>query len=62
MKDTFWTQSYKGCYIHGHYDRDLKQEVIRIQVMKEDGSFTLYDAKSLHSAKYRISSFLRKKP
>lgn len=24
-KDTFWTIGYKGHYIHGHYDRDLKR-------------------------------------
>ena len=53
MKDTFWTLAYKNHYIHGH--RDNGREVIQIQIMKPDGSFTLYDAKSLHSAKYKIS-------
>lgn len=55
MKDTFWTLSYKGHHIHGHRDHDLNREVIQIQIMKPDGSFALYDAKSLHSAKYKIS-------
>lgn len=53
MKDIFWTLGYKGHYIYGYYDGG--REVIRIQIMKPDGSFTLYDAKSLHSAKYKIS-------
>lgn len=55
MKDTFWTQFYKGHYIHGHHDRSIGKEVIQIQIMKEDGDFTLYDAKSLHSAKCKIT-------
>ena len=32
-KDTFWTIGYKGHYIHGHYDRDLKREVIEVQLI-----------------------------
>lgn len=54
MKDTFWTISYKGCWIHGHHDRDLKREVITIQTP----DYKVYEAKSLHSAKYRITRFL----
>lgn len=57
-KDTFWTQGYKGHYIHGHHDRDLKREVITIQIMDKDGGFTIYDAKSLHAAKYKISRII----
>ena len=53
--DTFWTQEYKGHWIHGHCDRDLKQEIIRIQCPNGVN----YPAKSLHSAKYKISAFLR---
>jgi hypothetical protein len=56
-KDCFFTMAYKGHYIHSHYDRDLKREVVRYQIMKPDGSFNLYDAKSIHAAKYRISAF-----
>jgi hypothetical protein len=59
MKDTFWCKGYKGHFIHGHYDRDLNKEVIRIQVMKPDGGFTMYDAKSFHSAKYKITRFMK---
>lgn len=54
-KDTFWTLGYKGHYIHGHYDRDLKREVIEVQWMLPDGGFNLYKAKSLHGAKCRIT-------
>lgn len=53
--DTFWTIEYKQHWIHGHYDRDLKKEVIRIRTP----SHQTYDAKSLHAAKYRITAFLR---
>lgn len=53
--DTFWSIEYKQHWIHGHYDRDLKKEVIHIQC--PHGS--RYDAKSLHAAKYRITAFLR---
>lgn len=56
-KDTFWTVPYKGHYIHGHYDRELRREVIRIQIMKSDGGFTTYSARTLQAAKYRISRF-----
>lgn len=60
MKSSFLTQSYKGHYIHSHYDGDLKREFVRIQVMRPDGGFTLYDAKSVHAAKYKITRFLNK--
>lgn len=52
--DTFLTRSYKGCFIHSHYDRDLKREVFRVQTP----SGTTYQAHSLHSAKVRITRFL----
>ena len=55
MKSCFQTQSYRGHYIHSHYDRNLCRNVFEIQIMRPDGSFTLYSAKSLHSAKYKIT-------
>lgn len=60
-KDTFWTIGYKGHYIHGHRDRDLKCEVIEVQWMLPDGSFKMYKAKPLHGAKCRITRVLTSK-
>lgn len=60
-KDTCWTRAYKGHYIHGHYDRDRKQRVIEVQMMNEDGSFTLHQTKSLHSAKCLITRMVKEK-
>ena len=54
--DTFYTIDYKGCWIHSHYDRDLKREVFRIQTP----SGASYGASSLQSAKVRITRFLSK--
>lgn len=59
MKDTFWSIDYKGHYIHGHHDRDLGREVITAQLMRKDGSFRIYEAKSLQAAKVKITRFLR---
>lgn len=57
-KDSFYTVKYKGHYIHGHHDRTLKREAITIQIMDKDGGFTIYDAKSLHAAKCKISRII----
>ncbi len=54
MKDTFWTMEYKNHWIRGHHDRDLKKEVITILTPARQ----VYDAKSIHAAKCRISRFL----
>lgn len=58
MKDTFWTIGYKGCWIHGHRDRDLGKEVIRIQTP----DYKTYEAKSLLSAKIKITRFINAQP
>ena len=58
MKSCFQTQSYRGHYIHSHYDRNLKREVFEIQVMRPDGGFTLYSAKSLRAAKCKITRII----
>lgn len=57
MKDTFWGIDYKGHYIHGHHDRDLGKEVVTAQLMRKDGSFRIYEAKNLQSAKIKITRF-----
>lgn len=58
-KDTFWIIGYKGHYIHGHYDRDLKREVIEVQWMFSDKGFELYTVRSLLSAKRLITKKLK---
>ena len=55
--DTFYTIGYKGCYIHAHYDRDMKREVFRIQTPAGHS----YEASSLRAAKYRITKFWSQK-
>lgn len=55
--DTFYTMSYKGCFIHVHHDRDKKREVFRVVTPSGHS----YEAKTLHSAKYRITAFWSKK-
>lgn len=59
MKDTFWTISYKGHYIHGHHDRDLNREVITVQQMLPDGSFVIHERRSLLAAKMFITGKLK---
>ena len=54
MKDTFWTQNYNGCWIHGSYDRDLKRELITCQ-LRSDGPARLVP--SIRAAKIRINRF-----
>jgi hypothetical protein len=48
--DSLWTIRYRGHYIHGHYDRDQKKEVIRFT----DACGGFREASSLRAAKQRI--------
>ena len=59
MRDTFWTLQYKGHYIQGCRDRDLKCWEVKVNFRHPDGGFTLYSVKSSHAGKIKITKLLK---
>lgn len=57
-KDSFWTIGYKGHWIHGHHDNDLRRAVIRV-VTPNNVTHNI-KAQTLDSAKRLIRRLLQK--